>query len=283
VLQRVASDVDVRDYRVDFRDKAFSNRFWAMNASYYGIKSFYNQIPPQPYDQFQFSNLTNVPHLREMMGARYVLCGPADSPTDAGAKQILETEGYRLYENPSPMGRLTLVHRVAGPINNQAAFVQAIGKGFDYLSEAYFGPDDFKKVKAFLHTSQSVLPGQEHIFKIVDQPNRSYSTVECDSASLLVLNEWFTPAWKARVNGKKQSALRVNQWQTGVLLPAGKNRVEFEYSPTLFRALTALNRITILLLLVFMILALIRKARNTKRADAEFPDNQAHSGFQDSA
>jgi hypothetical protein len=255
VLQRVAPEVDAANYRVDFRDKAFSNRFWAMNASYYGIKSFYNQIPPQPYDQFQFSNLTNVPHLREMMGARYVLCGPADSPIDASAKQILETEGYRLYENPSPMGRLTLVHRVAGGINNQGAFVHAIGKGFDYLSEAYVTPRDFKRVEAFLHISQPLPPGQEHIFKIVDQPNRSYSTVECDSASLLVLNEWFTPAWKVRVNGKKQPALRVNQWQTGVLLLAGKNRVEFEYRPTLFRALTILNRITMLLLLSYMALA----------------------------
>ena len=51
------------------------------------------------------------------------------------------------------------------------------------------------------------------------------------SPSLLVLNEWFTPAWKVRVNGKKQPVLRINQWQTGVLLPAGKNRVEFEYPP----------------------------------------------------
>lgn len=260
VLQRVAPEIDAANYRVDFRDKAFSNRFWAMNASYYGIKSFYNQIPPQPYDQFQFSNLTNVPHLCEMMGARYVLCGSADSPTDAGAKQILETDGYRLYENPGPMGRLTLVHRVAGSINDQAAFVQAIGKGFDYLSEAYVTPRDFKKVEAFLQHSQPLPPGREHIVKIVDQPNRNYSTIECDSASLLVLNEWFTPAWKARVNGKKQPVLCVNQWQAAVLLPAGDNRVEFEYRPALFRVLTVLHWITMVLLLVLVVFAISRKS-----------------------
>ena len=61
--------------------------------------------------------LANVPHLRAMMGARYVVCGPTLSPTDADAQQILETEGYRLYENANPMGRLTLVHRVAGRMN----------------------------------------------------------------------------------------------------------------------------------------------------------------------
>ena len=261
VIRDFAKRIDAKDYRVDFRDARFPVQFWAMNASYYGIKSFYNQLTPQPLDQFRFSNLRNVPHVREMMGARYVLCGPNDSPLDPNAKQILEIEGYRLYENPSPMDRLTLVHRVTGRINNQGAFVQVIGKGFNYLLEAYVTPRDFKRVEAFLHNSQPLSRGREHIFKIVDQPNRSYSTVECDSASLLVLNEWFTPAWKARVNGKKQPVLRVNQWQAAVLLPPGKNRVEFEYHPTLFRVLMALNRITIVLLLLCGTIAIIRQAR----------------------
>jgi uncharacterized membrane protein YfhO len=46
------------------------------------------------------------------------------------------------------------------------------------------------------------------------------------------------------VNGKNQPVLRVNLWQTGVLLSAGRNKVEFEYRPTLFRILMILNRIT---------------------------------------
>jgi hypothetical protein len=283
VLERMASESDIRGYRIDYRDSIFDNKFWAMNGSYYGIKSFYNQLTPQPVAQFRFMLLAGVPHLRAMMGARYVLCGPGNSPLDPNAKQISEIEGYRLYENPSPMSRLTLVHRVARRTDNQAAFVQAIANGFNYLSEAFVSPGDFKRVAGFLHSSQPPSTAQEHIVKIVDGPNRSYSTVECDSASLLVLNEWFTPAWKVRVNGKKLPTLRVNVWQTGVLLPPGRNRVEFEYSPTLFRVLTMLNRITILLLLIFVILGLIRKARATKRADAEFPDDQACSNVQDSA
>jgi hypothetical protein len=146
VLQSMTRKIDVADYRVDFRDKAFSNRFWAMNASYYEIKSFYNQIPPQPYDQFRFSNLTDIPHLCEMMGARYVLCGPDSSPLDQNAQPILDIEGYRMYENASPMGRLTLVHRVAGHTNSEAAFVRVIRNGFDYLSEAYVTSREFKRV-----------------------------------------------------------------------------------------------------------------------------------------
>jgi hypothetical protein len=273
VIQTLAASIDAADYRVDFRDANFSSQFWAMNASYYGIRSFYNQLPPQPYAQFRFGNLTNVPHLREMMGARYVLCGSDKSPLDPNAKQILDIEGYRLYENPNPMGRLTLVHRVAGHTSSQDEFLKVIRKGFDYQSAAYVASRDFKAVETFLPRPPTLSPDQNRIVKVVDQPNRSYSTVESASPSLLVLNEWFMPAWKARVNGKKQPVLRVNQWQAAVLLPAGKNRVEFEYRPTLFEVLMTLNRITIVLLLLCATIAIIRQAgavwrrRSPSRAD----------------
>jgi hypothetical protein len=263
VIQSFADKIDTAGYRVDFRDEAFSRRLWAMNASYYGVKSFYNQLTPQPYDQFRLGNLANIPHLRAMMGARYVLCGPTDLPTDGDAKEILETEGYRLYENSKPMGRITLVHRVAGSAENERQFINIIRKGFDYFSEAYVTSADFGAAQKFLEDSRSLPHLSDHIKKIVDQANRSYSAVESDSASLLILNEWFTPAWKVRVNGKKEQVLRVNEWQTGVLLPAGKNLVEFEYRPTLFRILMALNRITLVMLLLFVIFAVVRKARDS--------------------
>jgi len=259
VLQRIASDIDASNYRVEFRDRALEGRLWAMNASYYGMKSFYNQITPQPYAQFRFMQLTTVPHLREMMGARYVLCGPGLSPLDRKARPLLTTDGYRLYENPNPMGRLTLVHRVAGRTDSETGqFVKVVAKGFNYLSEAYVTSQDFSRVADFLPNSPPSSSTQESILKIVDQPNRSYSTVESASASLLILNEWFTPAWKVRVNGTRQPVLRVNEWQTGVLLGAGTNHVEFEYRPTLFFALMVLNRVTGGLLILFSIFALTR-------------------------
>ncbi len=272
VLQSFADKIDATDYRIDFRDKAFSHRLWAMNASYYGLKSFYNQLTPQPYDQFRFSLLTNIPHLREMMGARYVLCGPENSPTDEGAKEIMETEGYRLYENRNPMGRLTMVHRVAGSCKNENEFLNRISTGFDYLAEAYVTPDHFDIARRFLRSSPMLPRGQDQLVKIVDQANRSYSEVESDSASLLILNEWFTPAWKVRVNGKKQPLLRVNEWQTGVLLPAGKNRVEFEYRPTLFWVLMILNPITMASLVAATIFAVVRKVPGHPAALTRFQD-----------
>jgi len=267
VIGDFVAKIDAKGYRVDFRDTTFPVRFWAMNASYYGLKSFYNQLTPQPFDQFRFASLVNIPHLREMMGARYVLYGPNDPPLDPNAKQILEIEGYRVYENSGPMGRLTLVHGVSGLTKNETQFIKIARKGFDYFSTAYVSSTEFEAVQRFLAgSSPSAHPG-DRILKIVDQPDRNSSIVQSNSASLLVLNEWFTPAWKARVNGRTQPVLRVNQWQTGVLLRAGENRVDFEYRPTLFRVLMAVNRMTIVLLLFWGVIAAVRKARGAWGAD----------------
>ena len=178
VIRDVIGKINANGYRMDFRDPSFPASFWAMNASYYGIKSFYNQLTPQPYDQARFTNLMNIPHLRALMGARYVLCGPTYSPTDAGATQILEIEGYRLYENANAMGRLTLVHRAAGFTDNESEFMKIITKGFDYLSEAYVTRHDLKAARQLLSNEQLPADSKDQITNIINQANRSYSTVD---------------------------------------------------------------------------------------------------------
>jgi hypothetical protein len=65
-----------------------------------------------------------------------------------------------------------------------------------------------------------------------------------------------------------------------ILLPAGKNRVEFEYRPTLFWALVALNRVTIVSLWFLTLFAVIRKVRDRKRDAAKLPDAQAYRDSQ---
>jgi hypothetical protein len=278
VIGDFVAKIDAKGYRVDFLDTTFTNAFWAMNASYYGLKSFYNQLTPQPFDQFRFANSVNIPHLREMMGARYVLCGPNDFPLDPNAKQILEIEGHRLYENPGPMGRLTLVHGVSGSTKNGTQFIKIARKGFDYFSTAYVSSTEFEAAQRFLAgSSPSAHPG-DRILKIVDQPDRNSSIVQSNSASLLVLNEWFTAAWKVRVNGKTQPVLRVNQWQTGVLLRAGENRVDFEYRPTLFQILMILNRITMVLVVGFLVLLLYRNRLAATSDPTPLRDEQGRHG-----
>ena len=102
-----------------------------------------------------------------------------------------------------------------------------------------------------------VVPSGKSFSKSSSHGARSFSKL---ASILLRKSGTVTQGTKVRVNGKNRPVLRVNEWQTGVLLPAGKNRVEFEYRPTLFRVLMALTRITVVLLVLCVILAVVRNA-----------------------
>jgi hypothetical protein len=58
---------------------------------------------------------------------------------------------------------------------------------------------------------------------------------------LLVLTDAYDSGWRARVNGVEARVLRVNLVQRGVLIPAGKARVEFFYRPAWLAPLLALS------------------------------------------
>jgi len=259
ILSAIRDRIEPRDFRIDFRDRQFSPFSWGMNSSYFGFNSFYNQLSPQPYDQFRFSLERDTPYLRAMMGTRYVLCSADEKPTDPGAEVRLEVQGYKLFENATYMGRLTLVHTLAGTVKEENQFIAEAGRGFDFLKSAYIQEKDASRVEEFL----SKIPMEtsavnDRLYVIRNSINQVTAVVESFQPGVLVLNEWFIPAWRARVNGDSKPILRVNQWQVGVPVGAGKNVVEFTYRPSVFWGLLILNRVTWLLLAA---LVLARVAR----------------------
>lgn len=62
------------------------------------------------------------------------------------------------------------------------------------------------------------------------QPNLVEIDYKADSPSLLVLNDLFHPFWRASINGKPASILRVNSAVRGVLVPVGTGRVIFSFT-----------------------------------------------------
>jgi hypothetical protein len=259
ILSAIRDRIEPRDFRIDFRDRQFSPFSWGMNSSYFGFNSFYNKLSPQPYDQFRFSLERDTPYLRAMMGTRYVLCSADEKPTDPGAEVRLEVQGYKLFENATYMGRLALVHTLAGTIKEENQFIAEAGRGFDFLKSAYIQEKDASRVEEFL----SKIPVEtsavdDRLYVIRNSINQVTAVVESIQPGVLVLNEWFIPAWRARVNGDSKPILRVNQWQVGVAVRAGKNVVEFTYRPAVSWELLILNRVT---WLVLAALVLARVAR----------------------
>src|SRR5438067_6243776 len=120
-----------------------------MKSSYFEFYIFFNEVTPQLYDQFRFSQV-HEPYLRSMMGTRYVLCSAEEKPTDPGAKVRLEVQGYKLFENAAYMGRLALVHTLAGTVKDENQFITEAGGGFDFLKRAYIQEKDASRVEGFL-------------------------------------------------------------------------------------------------------------------------------------
>ena len=246
VLEELRSRLKSGDYRIDFVDPKFNPGNWAMNASYYGFDSFYNQLTPQPYEQFQMGWPLRRAPLRELMGERYVLCAQDSKPLDPLARPRFSIDGYTLFEDPVYMDRVTIVHSLAGIYTDKADLLAGIGKGFDFKRRVYLDKNEAVKLGAVLH---SELPAQEKIANekaVIRYESTNHISIEIRTAlpALVVLNRWFTPAWKAKVNGKSSPIFRANQWQVGVPVATGKSIVEVSYRPTLASILLILNRVT---------------------------------------
>jgi hypothetical protein len=257
ILSAIRDKIQPGDFRMDFSDRQFDVFHWGMNASYFGFNSFYNEETPQPYDQFRFSQV-HEPYLRAMMGTRYVLCSAEEKPTDPGAKVRLEVQGYKLFENAAYMGRLALVHTLAGIVKEENQFITEAGRGFDFLKSAYIQEKDVSRLEGFLSkVSMETSAVNDRLYVIRSSINRVVAVVESSQPGVLILNEWFTPAWKAKVNGKSSRILRVNQWQVGVPVGAGKSVIEFTYRPSVFWGLLILNGVTWLLLAALVLARLV--------------------------
>src|SRR5437016_6547750 len=228
VLSAIRDKIEPGDFRMDFRDnKRFHVFSWGMNSSYFGYNSFYDPLTPQPYDQFRFSRV-HEPYLHAMMGTRYVLCTAEKKPTDPGAKVRLEVQGYTLFENAAYMGRLALVHTLAGTVKDENQFIAEAGGGFDFLKSAYIQEKDASRVEGFLSkASMETSAVNDRLYVIRSSTNQVVAVVESSQPGVLVLNEWFIPAWRATVNDDSKPILGINQWQVGVPVRGGKNVVEF--------------------------------------------------------
>jgi hypothetical protein len=246
ILQELKTRLQPGNYRVDFVDPVFNPADWAMNASYYGFDSFYNTLTPQPYEQFRIGWSLRRPFLRELMGNRYVLCAPNSKPLDPLAKFRFQIGGYGLFENPTYMDRVALAHSLAGVYTDQADLLRKIGRGFDFKHSVYLEEQDAVKLRLALpHDSRATARlADETIVIEHEATNHIAIRIATELPAVVVLNQWFTPAWKATVNGKSSAIFRANRWQVGVPVRAGNSIVEFWYRPSVSRALLIVNLVS---------------------------------------
>jgi hypothetical protein len=253
VLRRVAALPNVTHYRVVVLDSAFHPINWGSNASYYGIRTFYLNCTPVPYDQFSEMLDEQAVNLRELRGTKYFVCGHDSNPFDPNARLLFTESGYRVYEASNPMELYTLVHKVV-PFANKDSFRSKLAGGFDYQHVAALEKQKGQTIRPLLQKAQradAAAPMPNDLVEpIFNTPNVFGVLANSTQPGLLILNERWSDDWHARVNSRPVKVLRANFTQPAVALPAGRNYVEFEYKPMLFWALLILQRVTFLLLVL---------------------------------
>ncbi|HJR09528.1 MAG TPA: hypothetical protein VJ842_19860 [Pyrinomonadaceae bacterium] len=249
-LSELARLEDVRDYRFIFQDDKLNSALWSMNGSYYGLRTFQGYMNPLPYEQFkQVYQRFNLRNYYPMLGAKYYLCNPCDEALLRDYEFQGEVNGYKLHIARHPMPRYSLVNRVAGAYTSPNDFYNKIHAGYDYTKELYVGTNNTEYVTSWL-AGQSA-PVASDIKVEHASLNALRLRVNASGRAVLILNEHFEKAWKARTNGAHARLFRVNLNQIGVLVEGGTCTVDFEYRPTLFVRSLWLQRATFAGMLIF--------------------------------
>jgi hypothetical protein len=246
----------MRDYRFIIQDDKFNSALWSMNASYYGVRTFQGYMNPLPFEQFQqVYQRFNLRNYYPMLGGKYYLCNTCDQALLRDYEYQGEFNGYKLHIARHPMPRYTTVSHIAGTYIDTNDFYNKIHAGYDYTKEIYVGRNNLEYVTSWLAGQPT--PVESAIRVERSSLNAQRLSVDVPSRVVLVLNEYYEKAWKARVNGVPARVFKVNLNQMGVLLEGGHSVVDFEYRPTLFVRSLWLQRATFCGMLAFALYLLI--------------------------
>lgn len=253
VLAELAALPDASQHRFVFEDPGFSTQFWSMNGIYHGIRSFQAYANPLPYRQFdQLFQRFNLRHYYPMLGAKYLLCVRCEQRMVADYRETTTIEGYRLFVADSAMPRYIAVSRLAGTYRNESEFFRLVNQGFDYATGAVVHERDEPRLRAWLAnatTDQPVMIKEERATL-----NRLVLSVQSDSRAIVILNEYYSPAWQIMVNGVRTIPVALNLNQIGVPVSRGGSLVEFEYRPRVVPWLRGLQRSTLVLGVVGLVI-----------------------------
>jgi hypothetical protein len=93
------------------------------------------------------------------------------------------------------------------------------------------------------------------------------------AASFIAVNQTWDPGWRARVDGSLAPIVRTDLSLSGVLVPPGQHRVEFEYFDHALAAGLAVSVVAALACLVLLLLARRRRCGPARLSPVERVDS----------
>lgn len=155
--------------------------------------------------------------LLDMLNVRYMIFRGSPRP---GWRTAFRDADYWVLENKRALPRAYVPRRVESIPDEERRLAQ--------LSSPTFDPRQLAVVEA-----PAALPaacrGKAAI--VEDSAQRVVVQADMETAGLAVLADRWDPGWAAYVNGKRSAILATNHALRGVVVPAGRSRVEFRYEP----------------------------------------------------
>jgi hypothetical protein len=140
----------------------------------------------------------------------------------AWLREPVRDPDFALFRNPHAVPRAFVVHDVREAPEPLALLAAMSDPGFDPLAWSYAEGATLSESPAPYGTPARI---------VVDEETRVVVEAELARPGMLVLADSFYPGWRASVEGKSLEILPANHLFRGVLLPAGRHRVRFEYAP----------------------------------------------------
>jgi hypothetical protein len=153
----------------------------------------------------------------DLLGVRYVVFR---GQPPLGTQPAFSGTDYWVLTNSRALPRAFVPRHVQTIPDRKARLQELAAPGFDPRETAYVEqplslPDDGRGTAQILN----------------ETPNRITLQVAMESPGLVVLADRWDPGWQARLDGKAVPILRANHALRGILVPAGKAKLEFLYRP----------------------------------------------------
>ena len=158
-------------------------------------------------------------NLARLLGVKYMILRHADKEMEL----VEQRGGFWLYRDPRALPRAWVVGAAETYTDPASAYKRTISSSFDprrsvILEEAPPAPLS--------------RPGEIASRLRIKEPRPERILLQTSTAAdgLLVLNELYDDAWKAKLDGVETPIYRANIYQRAIFLPAGEHTIEFNYA-----------------------------------------------------
>ncbi|HKP37215.1 MAG TPA: YfhO family protein [Pyrinomonadaceae bacterium] len=179
-------------------------------------------------------------------------------------RRVKETADARVFENVRALPRAWLARETL--VLDSEQMLTTI-KTSRYADGRFFDPYRTALVEepVDVGTAATDSPASAQIVQLTDRAME----VQTDSAAaaFLVTSDSYYPGWQVSVDGQPAKLHRANYAFRGVVVPAGKHLVRFEYRPRLFYLGVLLSAASGMVICGFVLVPVFRKRKNANHRD----------------